>query len=386
VFAPGGRPRLPQAILSVGDHPPSWKVAETKRRQRRQRNQHYQPNNSDWSTSSYSGGGGSGTLPSPERVVPGGNHFSFLATADRKWAMANEHFSSNSIGSIDGANGMNGSNGLPASSTVNTTDCNELSQWLFVRLLAIMKVYKLRSKDLFASLDRNADGMIGSLDMFESLQVLGVVDLLPREATRLVCHVARQSGSNRLDFNAFEFALRRANAGRERSLNHRMGNFVGSQNALSSNILASQEVTANLVAQVGTELDATRAISDQNGKYFWQESFSTHTPVVSLKRFISELKKFMSRRRRTGPNDDWIYRRIQSFVTTAVGSGKVSSSSFGEMLSIYGPFDKLFQNVLAGPLMSNQMKKKIRHQNLQKEEDKRRKKNVRFTRGKTRYL
>ena len=380
VFGSSGRPQLPHAILSVGDHPPSWKVAETQRRQRRQRNQLYQPNNSEWSTlSSY----GSGMLPSPERVVPGGNHLSFLATADRKWAMANEHFNS-SVRSIDGGGGGGDGGGGGASSSVNATDCNELSQWLFERLLAIMKVYKLRSKDIFASLDRNADGIIGSLDMFESLQVLGVVDLLPREATRLVRYIARQSGSRGLDFHALEFALRRSNTGRERSLNHRMGHFVGSQNALSSKIQASQEVTAQLVALVGTELDATRAIADYNGKMFWQQCFSTHTPVVSLKRFISELKTYMNRRRRPGLDDEWIYRRIHSFVAT--GSGKVSSSSFGQMLSIYGPFTKLFKNVLAGPLMSNQMKKKIRHKKIQQEESKKRKKGVRFTRGKTRYL
>ena len=266
---------------------------------------------------------------------------------------------------------------------VNGQDTKALSTFLFSKLKTIMSVYKLRAKDLFASLDRDSDGVIGPLDMHESLQVLGVVDVLPRESTQLIRYVTAQCFATELDFHAFEFAMRRNNNSREKSLSRRMGHYVGSQNALSNKILQSQSVTAQLhVALAGsTGLDATKSIQDPQGKEFWKNKFSVHVTTVSLKRFMKELKKFYTRRgvRINNADDEWVYRRIQSFLTNG-NQGKVSSTRFGQLLETFGSMQILKRNVMSGPLLSNFTKKKLRHRARVTSVD------VRFSRGKTKIV
>ena len=375
LFSEHGRPTIPSAILSVSGHVPTWKTIESsehhhneshghrrRRRQRRQKRQQKNRQSSRQPANSYTNNyDASVSLPdisnSPVRNK-NSNHFSMLATADRKWAFETEHYSTNS--------------GIHDYPTVNATNTKALSRWLFERLIAIGKVYKLRRKDLFSSLDRDSDGIISPLDMYESLQVLGVVDILPKEAIRLIRHIKRMSGKKQLNFDALEFAMRRNNVTREKSLNNRIGRYIGNQNVLSNKIHASQKMTAHLVATAGTELDATKAIQDRQGKLFWKESFSNHTPSVTMKRFVRELKKYCQRHNPVDPDDQWVFRRIQSFASSS--PGKVSATSFGQLLKIFGPMDKLIQNVMVGPLMSKQTRKKRRHKKLS---------NISITRGKT---
>jgi hypothetical protein len=387
IFSGHSRPQIPRAILSSS----SWNVAD-----RHQNNQHYHHKDDDDDNDQQHGKQGqrhkrrkrrkrhrrrqwtesSVTLPdmnmsessSVGRIVKGGNHFSMLATADRKWAFSTEHYTNDTT-----------------HRTVNSADTEELSVFFFEKLISIMKVYRLRSKDLFASLDRDSNGIIGQLDMYESLQVLGVVDLRPKEVKRLIRHIVRMSGGKSLDFRVFEFAMRRANAGREKSLRHRMGRYIGNQNALSSKILASQEVKSQSIAAAGTEVDATRAIGDIQGRLFWKNSFSSHTTSVSLKRFMLELKKHFLRLVAINEDDSWVFRRIQSFVSST--PGKVTSTSFGQLLKTFGPMNRLLENVLGGPLISrhtsNKIRHKKRHEQQMKKDAKKKSNFLKFSRGST---
>ena len=232
-----------------------------------------------------------------------------------------------------------------------------------------MTVYKLRAKDLFASIDRNSDGIIDTLDMFDSLQVLGVVDLLPREATQLIHYIVRQSGNKELDFHAFEFAMRRTNHRREKSLTRRMGHYVGAQNALSEKISHSQSTAVPLLASGSTELDATKSIKDVQGKIFWKDTFSCHTTSVGINRFMKELKRYFMRHsvhRQPFPDNDFVFRRIRTFVTSS-NPKKVSALSFGRLLKTFGGLRCLKSNVMAGPLLSNHNKKVLRHKKIMAE-------------------
>ena len=375
VFSINSRPSLPTAILSMGDANVLRQRKKAKLRRKRLRNNTKM--HATWNI---------GVSKSPDRVVPGGNHFSMLATSSvkREWESSLpsvnhnndiiiENNGSNIYGDLNGVRGNNcssdgGSQIIPSANVnyLNPQDTEGLFVFLFSKLNAIMNVYKLRGKDLFSSIDRNSDGIIGKVDMYESLQVLGV-DLLPSHAAKLIRFIVRQSNVRELNFHAFQLCLRRSNQLREKSISRRMNHYAGSQNAISNRILQSQTIKAHqFVASGSTELDATKSIKDLQGKLFWKEKFSCHTTSISLKRFMKELKMYFNRRNNNhqlSPDDDWVYRRIQSFVTTGISNQlKVSATSFGQLLQTFGPMNRLKSNVLAGPLLSNATKKKLRHQ------------------------
>ena len=308
-------------------------------------------------------------MESPSRVVPGGNHSSMLATAQRRneWISTRKNVTT---------------------SSVNSKNSKRLQKWVFERLIAIMKVYRLRSKDLFLSLDRDSDGIISVHDMQESLQVLGLNSITRKETKRLVNRIARMHMGNRglIDFNTFEFALRRSNTKRESLLNYRQGFYVHEQNALAERISASQKTVNELVARSATEMDATLDICDESGRQFWKERFSRHTTSVPLWRLMKELKHELwvksfgprhimgtvgpssghmqkklqasipRNRPETSPNDRWIFRRV---VVLLGGDLKknVTAMQFGDMLKTFGPMGKLKQNIQFGPLKLSSSKK-----------------------------
>ena len=369
VFALNSRPRIPTAILSVNGN--AWQRKTLKRKNKKRRRQHDQYD--EWGSS---GGGGSKngqSSTSPNRIVPGGKHFSMLGTTTIKndWE--------SSLPTLHNNKTNNTAHNMPSLNALNAQDTAALSAFLFSKLNTITTVYKLRAKDLFASIDRNSDGIIDTFDMYESLQVLGVVDVLPREATQLIHYIVRQSGNKELDFHAFEFAMRRTNHRREKSLTRRMGHYVGAQNALSNKILHSQSTAVPLLASGSTELDATKSIKDVQGKIFWKDTFSCHTTSVGTNRFMKELKLYFMRHsvhRQPFPDNDFVFRRIRTFVTSS-NPTKVSALSFGQLLNTFGPMNRLKSNVMAGPLLSNHNKKVLRHKKITT------KSNLRMSRGKT---
>ena len=270
---------------------------------------------------------------------------------------------------------------------VNHEDPPALQQWLFERLMAIMKVYRLRSKDLFASLDRDSDGSISCSDMQESLKVLGLHCITLKETKRLVKRISRLRPGNVsriLDFDAFEFALRRSDTKRESMLVRRQGHYIFEQNALADRISVSQNNVKVLIATAATDMDATRDIRDPAGRKFWQKCFSCHTPSVPLWRLIKELKQQLwmnaisnrqhkgassphivsnfpaslaGRRPQTSTNDKWVFRRIVALLG-GDRKKKITSLQFGDLLHTFGPMDRLLDNVLLGPLESKSARKK----------------------------
>jgi hypothetical protein len=308
---------------------------------------------------------------SPSRVVPGGDHRSMLATAERRKMWLDKSHSMTSL-------------------CVNHEDARALQLWLFERLMAIMKVYRLRSKDLFASLDRDSDGIVSCGDMQESLQVLGLHSITQKETQRVVKRISRLRPGNHsglLNFDAFEFALRRSNTKRESMLARRQGHYVFEQNALADRISASQRTVKVLIATAATDMDATRDIRDPSGRKFWQRCFSCHTPSVPLSRLIKELKQQLwmnaveasasrqrgggtslgvganftasmaGRRPQTSTNDKWVFRRIVALLGGDL-KRKITSLQFGDLLHTFGPLDRLLENVLCGPLESKSARKK----------------------------
>ena len=251
--------------------------------------------------------------------------------------------------------------------TVDPSDTKELRMWLFDRLRAIMKVYRLRSKDIYASLDRDGDGWVSTKDMQFSLGVMGLRVRL-RHAAQLVESVVAMSRSQGLDFLSLEFALRRANYSREKRLALRMGRYTNGQATIADRIRDSQDTVNQLSASACTELDATRSIRDPLGKRFWNYYFSTRTPSVPLWRLLKELKKELWKQRPpdmniggdSTANAKWVFRRIGSLLNGGFKRKPVTASQFGELLDLFGPMEQLLNRVLVGPLQSKEMQKRNR--------------------------
>ncbi len=273
--------------------------------------------------------------------------------------------------------GGGGEGGKTVAPTVDPSNTAELRVWLFDRLRAIMKVYRLRSKDIFASLDRDGDGWVSTKDMRFSLGVMGL-QVRPRHAARLVESVVAMSRSRGLDFVSLEFALRRANYSREKRLALRMGRYANGQSAIADRIRDSQDSVNQLVASACTELDATRSIRDPLGKRFWNYYFSTRTPSVPLWRLLKELKKELWKRpppgtdlgRDKATNDKWVFRRIGSLLNGGFKRKPVTASQFGELLDLFGPMQQLLERVLVGPLQSKEMQKRKRMRRRKQQQNK----------------
>jgi hypothetical protein len=264
----------------------------------------------------------------------------------------------------------------------------------YKRVHACMLVNHLRNKDMFKVADVDGDGVISVNDFVASMKYLNL-KIRKNDARRYILRAAKLFLKRKkkysfkfkggleavMDEDVFSLELNSRNHDQQSRRSSRMRTYTRRHARMMSKIRKKRE-TATMYNPDIKKVDVTFCLKDPQACDFWRSSFgegcgkvSENKFMKSFRSYVNEMKKkqaksdlqsgrsspinassSMASSQSLSPSSrtvqDWVFGRAKGLLTNKYGL--VTVKSFNDFINMFGPFEVVLDNIIAGTGLSKE--------------------------------